>query len=405
VPESVLFDRYELLSPAGRGGSAEVWRALDRETGDIVAVKRLHPVVFADAAARERLRRESAALEGLDEPHLVRVRDLRIGDREAVLVLDFVDGPTLADRLRDLASRDERMPPDEAVAVTGDVAAALGAAHAAGIVHRDVTPSNILLAADGSARLTDFGIAHTADDVTAVTAAGTLVGTLRYLAPEQLRGEPATAASDVHGLAAVTYEMLAGRPAYEAATPVALVDAQRLGPAPIPNVPRDVDSVVRAGLDPDPARRPHDVRSFAASVAAAFGSGALAAAPSAPTVAIPVPVPVPVPVPAHEASPVPRTAGGREPRPRAADAPRRVPAPVVAALVAVLTLGIVAAAGGLDSRRPSESREPSAPAAADPSRAVRVTPAPTAAPKDAKGHGKDHDEKPGKGKGKRDGGD
>src|SRR5439155_386188 len=233
MPQTVLFDRYRLVAPAGTGGSAEVWRAIDQKTGDEVAVKRLHPVVFADEAGRRRLQREFDALRALDEPHIVRVRDLQIGDREAALILDYVDGPSLAQTLAERREAgDGPMAPEAAVAIVGEVAAARPAAHAAGVVHRDVTPGNILLP-PGGARLTDFGIAHASGDQTAVTATGLLMGTMRFLAPEQLRGEPSTPASDLHALAATAYEMLAGRPAFEATSPVGLVEAQRAGPAPI----------------------------------------------------------------------------------------------------------------------------------------------------------------------------
>lgn len=268
MAETVLFGRYELLEPAGSGGSAQVWRALDRETGDEVALKRLHPIVFADEAGRHRLEREFRSLRSLDEPHVVPVRDLHIEDDDAALVLDYVAGPSLARRLTD-------GPPiraDEAVSIASDVAAALAAAHAAGIVHRDVTPGNILLEPTDGARLTDFGIARgSADAATAtLTADGELVGTLRYLAPEQLRGEPATPASDLHALAAVTYEMLAGQPAYPATTPVALAESHARGPARIRSVSRALDEAVRRGLAPNPADRQPDVRAFVDELVAAL---------------------------------------------------------------------------------------------------------------------------------------
>src|SRR5207248_835233 len=164
-----------------------------------------HPLVVADDASRRRLRREFDALRALDEPHVVRVRDLEMSERGAALVLDFVPGESLADRLARERAAGERMSPNVAVAIVEDVAAA----HAAGIVHRDVTPGNVLLTPEGEARLTDFGIAHaTHDAATAVTATGLVMGTLRYLAPEQLQGAETTPASDLHALAAVAYEML-----------------------------------------------------------------------------------------------------------------------------------------------------------------------------------------------------
>ncbi len=215
VDETVLFGRYRLLERAGSGGSAEVWRALDERSGDEVALKRLHPIVFGSEGGRRRLVREFRALRDLRHPGIVRVRDLEMASDDAALILDFVPGQSLRERL----DGGQPLRPDEAVRIASEVAAALTAAHRAGIVHRDVSPGNVLLGPGGAARLTDFGIAHASSDETAVTATGTLVGTLRYVAPEQLRGETATPASDVFGLAAVTYEMLAGRPAFAAATP------------------------------------------------------------------------------------------------------------------------------------------------------------------------------------------
>ncbi|HEX7222441.1 MAG TPA: serine/threonine-protein kinase, partial [Candidatus Limnocylindrales bacterium] len=153
--ETVLFDRYRLVAPAGSGGSAQVWRAVDAQTGDVVAVKRLHPIVFADASGRQRLEREFHALRGLDAPHVVRVRDLHVSDDEAALVLDYVDGKSVAERL----AAGPPLSVDETLSVVDDVAEALAAAHGAGIVHRDVTPGNILLDPNDGARLTDFGIA------------------------------------------------------------------------------------------------------------------------------------------------------------------------------------------------------------------------------------------------------
>ena len=257
--------------PLGAGGSAQVWRAIDTRTGDTVAVKRLHPLVFADEAGRERLLREFRALRDLDEANIVRVRDLELTEDDGALILDYVAGPSLATRL----ANGDRLSTAEAVSIALDVAAALAAAHAAGIVHRDVTPGNILLDPDDGARLTDFGIAlggAGTNGEPALTATGELVGTLRYLAPEQLRGAPATPASDVHALAAVLYEMLAGRPAYPAASPVALAEAQARGVDPIPSVPPALDAAVRRGLAPEPADRPADAASFATELEAAVSA-------------------------------------------------------------------------------------------------------------------------------------
>jgi eukaryotic-like serine/threonine-protein kinase len=278
MADTVLFGRYRLLAPAGSGGTAEVWRALDEQTGEEVALKRLHPIVFGSENGRRRLEREFRSLRALDHPNVVRVRDLLVADDEAALILDYVPGPSLAARL----AEGRRLTEAEAVAIASDVAAALSAAHKAGIVHRDVKPGNILLAPDGRARLTDFGIAHSDGDDTAVTATGMLVGTLRYIAPEQLRGEPATRASDLYSLAAVTYEMAAGRPAFAATTPVALVEEQRDGPPPLVGDAAPLDGPVRRAMSADPKARQRSVDAFARELRRATKALPGAAAAAAP---------------------------------------------------------------------------------------------------------------------------
>ena len=398
--ETVLFDRYRLVAPAGSGGSAQVWRAVDAETGDVVAVKRLHPIVFADASGRQRLEREFHALRGLDAPHVVRVRDLHVSDDEAALVLDYVDGKSVAERL----AAGPPLSVDETLSIVDDVAEALTAAHAAGIVHRDVTPGNILLDPKDGARLTDFGIALGAD-ATAVTATGQLMGTLRYLAPEQLRGEPATPASDLHALAAVAYELLAGRPAYAASTPVGLAEAHRLGPEPIANLPPSVDAAVRRGLAAEPSARPADVRQFAAEL-----RGALQGAQTMP-IAVAAPAVTPALGPMWSPDEVePLLADAPAVEPLAADPPaargaglstssrqrpaafRRIAGPVVAVLALLLAGAVLAALGpAADRDAPAAGNE-----AATDSPLATVAPSP---PTTTDPPPEDADDKPDKGKG------
>jgi serine/threonine-protein kinase len=255
---TLLFGRYRLLERAGRGGMADVWHALDTRTGEDVAVKRLHPIVFGSRAGRDRLLREFRAVRSLDHPNIVRVRDLELTTDDGALILDYVAGPSVRDRLRDGPPIDA----DEAIAIAGAVAAGLAEAHRRGIVHRDVTPGNILLDPSSVARLTDFGIALGSADAATMTGTGRLVGTLAYLAPEQLRGEPATTVSDLFSLAAVTYQMLAGRPPFEATTPVGLVEAHRQPPEAIDGVPGHVNAAVRRALSVEPRERQRSVASF-----------------------------------------------------------------------------------------------------------------------------------------------
>ena len=430
VAKTVLFSRYRLLEPVGTGGSAEVWRALDMKTGEEVAVKRLHPIVVADEAGRARLKREFEALKSLDEPHIVRVRDLHVGKREAALILDYVQGESLAQRLATRrAGGEDAFAPEEAAGIVADVAAALSAAHAAGIVHRDVTPGNILLGPDGEAHLTDFGIAHGDADTVAVTATGQVMGTMRYLAPEQLRGAPSTPASDLHSLAAVAYEMLAGRHAYEVTTPVALAEAQAGGAPPIEGVPPAVDAVVRRGLAVEPSDRPASVAEFSAALEAAVASEPTAALPVEPARdetariplaalpvaaaagpgtaaagAVPSVAPLPFPTVGDEvavASPsrAAATHGAMPPALGLADRPPRTrpmrrfagaPAPLAGLIAVLLAVGVLAAANGFASTAATGPAARPAAVSVTPKPTPKPTAVPTKAPKEhhGKGNGK-----------------
>ena len=398
MAKTVLFGRYRLLEPAGSGGSAEVWRALDTKTGEEVAVKRLHPIVVADETGRARLKREFQALRSLDEPHIVHVRALKIAGNEAAIILDYVPGRSLADRL----AAGPPFEPAEAVAVARDIAAALTAAHAAGIVHRDVTPGNILLDPTDGARLTDFGIAL-GGGAESVTATGQLMGTMRFLAPEQLRGSPATPASDLHSLAAVTYEMLAGRPAYAATTPVALAEAQDLGAAPIETISPALDAAVRQAMAPEPADRPADVATFADQLSAGLIAdevtqridlrAAAAAGPTPERVAAPAPAleeePAPIVEPLNEREPaIIAPVGARSSSSRSIATP-------LAAVLAVVFAGVIFAALSPQDRQPAAAGAspslagPASAAATQPSLQPTASASPSASPaaKPTKGHG------------------
>jgi serine/threonine-protein kinase len=355
MEQSVLFGRYRLLSRAGAGGSAQVWRALDEQTGEEVAVKRLHPVVFADPAARRRLERESRALQELDSPNIVRIRDSHLTNDEAALVLDYVPGMALSERLAELG----RLSVAETVGVVRDVAAALTTAHAAGVVHRDVKPANIILADNGRALLTDFGVArqHAGDaaNVTAteVTGPGLVVGSLRYMSPEHLRGEPATPASDQYGLAAVAYEMLSGRPPYEASTPVALAGAHAAPPGPLTGFDPRLAIAIERALAPQPGDRFPDVAAFAAAVGQAMEPAA-ATAQTTVTAAV-------------AESPAPATMGHRT---------------AIAAGALALGLAAFVALAALEPGRSSSPvvEQPAQAASAAPVAAPDMTPLPTQAP-------------------------
>jgi eukaryotic-like serine/threonine-protein kinase len=247
--------RYDPIVELGRGATATVWRARDTRTGRDVALKRFHAHLVSDPVARRRIADEAAAASRVSHPNIVSAAEL-INDRDGLaLVFPYVEGKTLAARLADgqrIASRD-------AASIALDIADALAVAHSQGVVHRDVKPGNILLGADGRARLLDFGIAHAVDAGQAahdLTGAGMAVGTLPYMAPEQLAAEPTTPASDVYALGVVLYEMLSGRRPYAAASPVTLAREQAQPPPRIADAPEPLVDLALAALAADISARP-----------------------------------------------------------------------------------------------------------------------------------------------------
>jgi WD40 repeat protein len=252
VPES--FGPYRIEELLGRGGMGEVHRAYDTVHDREVALKRLPDLAAEEFRAR--FRREARIVAALAEPHIVRIHAHGEIDGRLYLDMALVDGPDLK---RVLA--DGPLPPARAVEVLTQVAAALDAAHAAGVLHRDVKPANILLDRAGQAYLADFGIARPlAQDATLLTRTGDYVGTLDYMAPERLMRGDADAASDVYSLACVLFQCLTGRVPFPAPDSVGKLSAQLNDPPPAPSlfdrrIPPAMDLVVRTGMDKDPRRR------------------------------------------------------------------------------------------------------------------------------------------------------
>ncbi|SNS80046.1 serine/threonine protein kinase [Geodermatophilus pulveris] len=269
----VLQDRYELTSSIATGGMGEVWRAQDRVLGRAVAVKVLKSEYTGDPVFLTRFRTEARLSAGLSHPNIAVLHDYGEvepaapgGDRLVYLVMELVDGEPLSAVL----AREGRLVPGRTLELLGQVAAGLAAAHAGGVVHRDVKPANLLVRPDGVVKITDFGIAWSAANAT-VTRTGHVVGTAQYLAPEQVQGQKATPAADVYAWGTVAYECLAGRRPFDG--PVAVeVALQRLTeqPAPLPaDVPAPVRELVERTLATDPAARVPDGAALVAAVAGA----------------------------------------------------------------------------------------------------------------------------------------
>src|SRR3954451_8789604 len=238
----LLAGRYEMLGPIGAGGMAVVWRARDVRLGRVVAVKILREPFESDPELVRRFDDEARNAASLSHPNIVAIYDTGVNGSDHYIVMELVDGPSLAD----LLAEHGRLEPDDAASVAAAAARGLAAAHRRGIVHRDIKPGNLLLGRDGRLRVVDFGIAR-ALTTTHVTVAGTILGSVPYLSPEQARGEEATAASDIFSLGIVLFEMLTGRLPWNAANPAAAAIARLTSDAPPVS---EVDPSLPPGLDP-----------------------------------------------------------------------------------------------------------------------------------------------------------
>jgi serine/threonine-protein kinase len=265
-----LADRYELQQLIATGGMGQVWRAHDVLLGRPVAVKVLRSEYTGDATFLARFRAEAQHAGLLAHRNIATVHDYGeeseevCGEHLAYLVMELVEGEPLSAVL----ARERRLGVAATLDLVHQTAAALAAAHAAGVVHRDVKPGNVLMGADGIVKITDFGIAWSASDVP-LTETGQVIGTAHYLSPEQAAGGKASPASDVYALGMIAYECLAGRRAFEGenAVQIALRQIQEM-PEPLPaDVPDPVRSLIGRALLKDPARRFPDGAAFRDAVA------------------------------------------------------------------------------------------------------------------------------------------
>ena len=263
MSEDLLDSRYRIERPLGQGGMATVYLAQDDELDRPVALKILADHLASDSTFRDRFEREARLAARLDHPNVVRVFDVGESDGRPFIVMEYVEGDTLADEVGRLGP----LPPDRAVDLGLQICSGLEAAHASGLVHRDVKPRNLLLRQDGVLKIADFGIARAAES-TRLTEIGTILGTAAYLAPEQAEGAEATPAADLYSVGAVLYEMLTGRVPYTAESLVELLAKQEAGPPPpIAGVPTWLELAVIRCLEPDPSERPASAGELAGELA------------------------------------------------------------------------------------------------------------------------------------------
>jgi eukaryotic-like serine/threonine-protein kinase len=308
-------ERYALESRIATGGMGEVWRANDTVLGRRVAVKLLKTEYADDATFRSRFETEARHAASLHHPNVAAVYDF--GEAQAAsgsevarpyLVMELVDGKPLSA----LLEPGQALDPDATRDLLAQAADALAAAHAAGIVHRDVKPANLLVTPDRTVKITDFGIARAAEGMS-LTETGQVMGTPQYLSPEQAQGGTATPASDVYSLGVVAFECLAGHRPFIAETPVATALAHLRDPVPeLPDdVPADLAAVVRRAM----AKSPEDRFADASALAAALRNPGAVAAPDRTQVmtgAAPMPVPATAPVTAHAPAAAAGSQSGRK---------------------------------------------------------------------------------------------
>lgn len=275
MAETVIAGRYRLGSPLGQGGMSEVWCARDTELGRRVALKLLAP--NADTA---RFEREARAVAALAHPNVNQLYDYGEDAGRPFMVLEYLPGGALEDRLRS-----GPLPDAETEAIAAGIAAGLAHAHARGVVHRDLKPTNVLFDEEGRPKLADFGIARMTAGECMLTEAGTVLGTAAYISPEQAAGDPGTAASDVYSFGVILFRILTGRLPFESDDPLELVRLHRDVEAPRvaslrPDAPPALEAVTTVSLAKDPGKRPQDGAALLAALGVENGV-TVAAAPMA----------------------------------------------------------------------------------------------------------------------------
>lgn len=255
LPE-ILGGRYQIISRLGRGGMANVFRAKDLNLQREVAIKIMHDQLIEDPSFQASFLREARAAANLSHPNIVTIFDFGHDGQRYFLVMEYIPGTDL----KTLVRRKKQLEIIEAVDLMIQICAGVGYAHRAGLIHCDLKPQNVLITADGRAKITDFGIARALATISADEQADIVWGSPIYFAPEQAAGGPPSPASDVYALGVTLFEMLAGRPPFQADDPVKLSEMHQTTPPPslrvfAPEVPDTLEQIVNKVLSKEPSAR------------------------------------------------------------------------------------------------------------------------------------------------------
>jgi serine/threonine protein kinase len=291
----VGFAGYRIEALLGRGGMSEVYRASNPRLGNTVAVKLLARELAEDEVFQERFTRESRLAASLNHPNVVPIFDAGESEGLPYIAMRYVDGPDL----KQLIAREGPLPLDYTASILGQVAAALDTAHEKGLIHRDVKPGNILIdekaGTEGAPHvyLSDFGVAKHSQSRSGLTSTGHFVGTIDYIAPEQIEGKPLDGTTDLYSLGCLLYECLTGVPPFDRDTDVAMIYAHLVDPAPPvtekrPDLPPSLDGVIAKALSKRPEDRYRTCREFVSAVRATYGADTAGFPIAKPTAVTPV---------------------------------------------------------------------------------------------------------------------
>ena len=376
--------KYKILEKIGRGGMAEVYKGYQENLERFVAIKLMHSHLVAEQDFLHRFQREAKAMAAMSHPNIVGVYDFDFfGDNKYYLVMEYIGGGTLKEKLEALAKADERLPLTEAVRIAREVSEALAYAHGRNMIHRDIKPANIMMGAETDrAILTDFGIVKLVGGQTmSQTATGALIGTPAYMSPEQAMGKPGDERSDIYSVGVLLFQMATGQLPFEADTPLAIVMKHVSEPAPLPveffpEIPAGLQAIIVKAMAKDPDER----FQTAAQLAAALRTVDLAGATAPTAVAV-------TPTIAHEtadggqAAPVqPVTDSTAVATSKTAVAPKKRSLWLYVGLVVILAAIVGGIVFGLRGANGASTPTVPAVAIASPNSATPTTKGPTEAP-------------------------